>query len=184
MNGIAQSKTDTTSIVWKVGYLDIHHINTGRGVCSFFVLPDGTTMMVDAGDIDDSLSSKSQPLAVTPPYPNNSKTAGQWIIDYIKQVLPQNDRPVIDYALLTHFHGDHFGVVTNKTKASLNGAYKLSGYTEVGDILPIKMWIDRNYPTNNYPGYFTQSLPAFQRKVYHPKGVVEADINLVNFFGS
>ena len=33
-------------------------------------------------------------------------------------------------------------------------------------------------------GYFTQSLPAFQRKVYHPKGVVEADINLVNFFGS
>ena len=34
------------------------------------------------------------------------------------------------------------------------------------------------------PGYFTQSLPAFQRKVYHPKGVVEADINLVNFFGS
>jgi hypothetical protein len=33
-------------------------------------------------------------------------------------------------------------------------------------------------------GFFTQSLPAFQRKVYHPKGVVEADINLVNFFGS
>jgi hypothetical protein len=33
-------------------------------------------------------------------------------------------------------------------------------------------------------GYFTQSLPAFQRKVYHPNGVVEADINLVNFFGS
>ena len=36
----------------------------------------------------------------------------------------------------------------------------------------------------NSGGYFTQSLPVFQRKVYHPKGVVEADINLVNFFGS
>ena len=33
-------------------------------------------------------------------------------------------------------------------------------------------------------GYFTQSLPAFQRKVYHPKGGVEAFSNLVNFFGS
>ena len=33
-------------------------------------------------------------------------------------------------------------------------------------------------------GYFTQSLPAFQRKVYHPKGGVEACSNLVNFFGS
>lgn len=32
------------------------------------------------------------------------------------------------------------------------------------------------------PGYFTQCLPAFQRKVYHPKGGVEADINLVIFF--
>lgn len=146
----AQSKTDTTPIAWKEGYLDIHHINTGRGVCTFMVLPDGTTMMVDAGDIDDSLF-KSQPLTVTPPYPDNSKTAGQWIIDYIKQVLPNIDKPVIDYALLTHFHGDHFGVVSNKTKTAANGAYKLSGYTEVGDVLPIKMWIDRNYPANNYP---------------------------------
>jgi type I restriction-modification system DNA methylase subunit len=33
-------------------------------------------------------------------------------------------------------------------------------------------------------GYFTQSLPAFQRKVYHPKGGIEASINLVVFFGS
>jgi hypothetical protein len=37
---------------------------------------------------------------------------------------------------------------------------------------------------NAIVGYFTQSLPAFQRKVYHPKGGVEACSNLVNFFGS
>lgn len=36
----------------------------------------------------------------------------------------------------------------------------------------------------NNDGYFTQSLPAFQRKVYHPKGGIEASINLVVFFGS
>lgn len=153
------AQTDTTSIIWKEGYLDIHHINTGRGVCTFMVLPDGTTMMVDAGDIDDSLF-KSQPLTVTPPYPDNSKTAGQWIVDYIRQVLSTIQKPVIDYALLTHFHGDHFGVITTKTKTAANGAYKLSGYTEVGDILPIKMWLDRNYPANNYPTDLMQTYKA------------------------
>ncbi len=31
-------------------------------------------------------------------------------------------------------------------------------------------------------GYYGQSLPGFQRKVYHPKGVVVVVINLVIFF--
>ena len=35
---------------WQKGYLDLHHINTGRGNCAFFILPDGTTMLVDAGE--------------------------------------------------------------------------------------------------------------------------------------
>ena len=30
---------------WEKGYLDIHHINTGRGSCAFLILPDGTNMM-------------------------------------------------------------------------------------------------------------------------------------------
>jgi hypothetical protein len=62
--------------------------------------------------------------------------------------------------LLTHFHGDHYGVVTNKTKTALNGAYKLSGFSEVGDILPIKMWIDRNFPDNNYPTDLMEAYKA------------------------
>ena len=36
---------------WQEGYLDIHHINTGRGNCSFMILPDGTTMLADVGDV-------------------------------------------------------------------------------------------------------------------------------------
>ena len=40
------------------------------------------------------------------------------------------------------------------------------------------IWLDA------FDGYYTQSLPAFHSIVYHPNGVVEADINLVNFFGS
>lgn len=146
----AQTNSDTTSILWRQGYLDIHHIVTGSGVCTFFIMPDGTTMMVDAGDIGDSLHRKnSWPFTFTKPYPSNSKTAGQWIADYIKQVLL--NKPAIDYALITHFHDDHMGNITDITKTSANGAYKLTGITEVGDLLPIKKLIDRNYPNNNFP---------------------------------
>ena len=35
---------------WQEGCLDIHAINSGRGECTFFILPDGTTMLVDAGE--------------------------------------------------------------------------------------------------------------------------------------
>ena len=36
---------------WSPGTLDIHHINA-----AFFLFPDGTTMLVDAGATDLSLS--------------------------------------------------------------------------------------------------------------------------------
>ena len=35
---------------WSEGELDIHTISTGRGECLFFIMPDGTTMVVDAGE--------------------------------------------------------------------------------------------------------------------------------------
>ncbi|MBT4139859.1 MAG: hypothetical protein HOE48_18215, partial [Candidatus Latescibacteria bacterium] len=37
---------------WTDGILDLHHINTGFGDAAFYVLPDGTTMLVDAGEMD------------------------------------------------------------------------------------------------------------------------------------
>src|SRR6187402_563202 len=39
---------------WQAGYLDLHHINTGRGNASYYILPDGTTMLFDAGELDPS----------------------------------------------------------------------------------------------------------------------------------
>ena len=35
---------------WQEGYLDLHHINTGRGNCAYYIFPDGTTMLFDAGE--------------------------------------------------------------------------------------------------------------------------------------
>ena len=35
---------------WRQGELDIHFIQTGTGEQTFFIFPDGTTMLLDCGD--------------------------------------------------------------------------------------------------------------------------------------
>jgi beta-lactamase superfamily II metal-dependent hydrolase len=137
--------------VWQEGCLDIHFINTGCGNSSFLILPDGTTMLIDAGDKDPDAFNKIAPWKVTSPYPDHSLSSAGWIINYIKQVMPVNTKLQIDYALITHFHGDHFGVITKESQTSSNGKYKLSGIAEVGDVIPIKTFIDRGYPDYNFP---------------------------------
>jgi len=37
---------------WHEGEMDLHHIYTGRGESNFMIFPDGTSMLVDAGDYD------------------------------------------------------------------------------------------------------------------------------------
>lgn len=128
---------------WKPGYLDIHHINTGRGDAAFLVFPDGTTLLVDAGDMSEThprtTSSRNAKLM-----PNRSKTAPQWIVDYIDQFLPKNQERKLDYALITHYHDDHFGEVDALRKIA-SGGYQLTGIMEVGDLIPIKKLIDRGF---------------------------------------
>jgi beta-lactamase superfamily II metal-dependent hydrolase len=150
-NVFAQEARDTTNIKWVEGYLDIHHINTGRGVATFMVMPDGTKMVVDLGDMNDVRSKGSLPLTVTAAYPDKSKNSGEWVIDYINQVVTNQKNPEIDYALLTHFHGDHYGIIRDGLVKSKVGDYYLSGLTQLGDVLKIKYWIDRDYPNYNYP---------------------------------
>ena len=36
---------------WQAGYLDIHQVSTGRGNAAYLIFPDGTTMLLDAGDL-------------------------------------------------------------------------------------------------------------------------------------
>jgi len=35
---------------WTPGTLDIHQINTGRGNSALLIFPDGTSLLLDAGD--------------------------------------------------------------------------------------------------------------------------------------
>lgn len=150
IGGMAQGDSSRPLPPWQKGFMDIHHINTGRGNAAFFVFPDGTTLLFDAGDLNaESFVKKNAPLKVTPAYPNDSLTPGGWIVNYIKQVLPSTLAPQIDYAAISHFHADHYGNVTADTKASKTGAYQLTGITEVGEYIPVKQLIDRglSFPT-------------------------------------
>jgi beta-lactamase superfamily II metal-dependent hydrolase len=140
----AQSKVGDTFPGWKAGYMDIHHINTGKGECVFAILPDGTTMMIDAGEITGS------PYTVEA-RPNNSKTPGEWISRYIQHMMQPLADKKIDYILASHLHDDHMGSVSASKKKSAKGNYMLTGISEVGENIPFGKIVDRGWPDYNWP---------------------------------
>ena len=87
---------------WEKGCLDIHAINSGRGECYLYILPDGTTLLVDAGEVTAAGVENIQrkPDEATRPYVTYSR--------YIKHFLPEG-KTKLDYMYLTHFHIDHMG---------------------------------------------------------------------------
>ena len=129
--------------------LDIHTINTGTGDATFFVFPDGTTMLLDAAGVN---RSKERPPAYdTPSIPDGSRRAGQWIAGYIRRMHPDGAKAALDYAALTHFHGDHMGTLMPDSPRSKSGSYRLTGITDVGDEIPIRRMLDRDWPKYDYP---------------------------------
>ena len=149
---------------WKPGLLDIHHIQAGSSVSTYVVMPDGTTMLIDAGDVNVK-ATKSQwstmgppldSLDIKPPYPNSKQTPVGWIIKYMEEFWPNKLalRKSLDYLLLTHFHSDHFGDGTplqSDRKMSPSGGYLLSGIPELESKINIKRIIDRGYPNYDVP---------------------------------
>ena len=123
---------------WSEGELDIHLINTGRGECIFHILPDGTTLIVDAGELPTGKISVAQrPNDATRPYITYAR--------YIKHFMPEGKK-AIDYCHLSHFHIDHLGspkCATEKTATGLRKAGMLALYEEV----PFNHVLDRAYPT-------------------------------------
>ena len=68
------------------GKLKIHYISVGQGDSTLIELPDGTTMLIDAGTPDEKLSAN--------------------LVNYIKGVVPSAK---INYLILTHSDDDHSG---------------------------------------------------------------------------
>ena len=107
---------------WEEGFLDIHTIATGRGDACLIIMPDGTTMMIDAGDNGKAKDKQ---------HPDGSMKPGEWQARYMKHFmegLPGGG--ALDYAMVTHLHDDHIGSVRDALPGS--DGYALSGITLVG----------------------------------------------------
>lgn len=135
---------------WEKGFLDIHHINTGRGSAAYFIFPDGTTMLFDAGEIPPTDPRVNTPRNA-PVKPNNEKKPFEWIVSYINKVCLPQGRKKIDYVVTSHFHDDHFGSWYNGAPHSRSSKFILSGITGVGDYFQFGMLTDRAAPDYHYP---------------------------------
>ena len=131
---------------WTPGTLDIHQISTGRGNSALFILPDGTTLLVDAGALAGAINPRWVAAR-----PDDSRPPGEWLVRYVRQMLRHESSVKLDYVLLTHFHGDHIGAFYEAEKPSKSGQYKLTGITEVGEQIPIGEIMDRGWHDYQYP---------------------------------
>ena len=156
--GEAASNVGTERLsAWQQGYMDIHHISTGRGNCTFMILPDGTTMMVDAGDNGPANDDGSKLSRV----PDESLTPAEWIVRYVTHFMDEAGLPVkLDHMLVSHFHYDHVGVGDNNYPWSLDGRYLMTGIAYVGSTLDVDNFVDRAYPDYDFPytGYFDKGV--------------------------
>lgn len=140
-------KADKTSDVeigkplplWSEGYLDIHMINSGSGECAFYVLPDGTTMVVDVGELSPNFGDNRVPKR-----PNDQVRPYKTYANYIKHFMPEG-KSEVDYLHISHFHIDHFG--DHRIEAEVDPV----GYRKIGPMalyheIPFRNILDRAYP--------------------------------------
>ena len=148
--------------LWRPGYLDIHSVNGGRGEAFYYVMPDGTTMLIDAaGAPPAELYSYGEGNSQgVPSKPSVNITSGAVIVDYVKHFAPAVAGGRLDYFMTSHYHGDHIGAWRDNYKslgwnpcdkngnpvASVNlnaGGFVLNGVAEVGFSIPFNKVLDR-----------------------------------------
>ena len=132
---------------WKKGEFQVHFIYTGVAESMFFIMPDGTTMLLDCGNHD---ALKRGELCV-PILPDTSRQAGEWIARYVERVNP-NGRDV-DYMMLSHYHSDHAGRHDFYASTDMRDGqpYYLSGFAQAAETLRFGKAFDRAYPEYNDP---------------------------------
>jgi len=175
----------STLPLWIPGQLDIHHLRVGPSESTFVIFPDGTTLLIDSGEVDIPKQLKeweegNHDLQIKYVFPNDSKTASGWVIDYMKQFWPHSVDTFftngLDYVLLTHFHTDHMGDPTPKSLPSMSGNFMLNGIPEIGEHVRIHTLLDRGFPNYDQPTGLIRdwkSLENYKKftKEYSAKGM-------------
>lgn len=176
---------------WKQGFLDIHHMRVGASETTFIIFPDGTTLLIDSGDVNirsqlDLWEKEKYDLEMRPRFPNESKSASGWVIDYMKEFWPREENDFwengLDYVLITHFHSDHVGEPSEKSVSSKSGNFVLSGITEIGDQVPIRILMDRGYPDYDAPsGFLRESSSMMNNYLNFTKEYVTKGLKVERF---
>ena len=111
---------------WKPGEMDIHFIHTGTSENTFFIFPDGTTMLLDCGHVKKRKPGYADAL---PPMPSGRRRAGEWVRRYIKRLIPQRE---IDYLMISHWHSDHIAGIPDVARSFRFLNYYDHQYPNVG----------------------------------------------------
>ena len=127
----------TTYAGWRPGELDIHFIHTGVGEQTFLIFPDGTTLLLDCGDTHHAKYMKD-----VPPMPDDTRYGGEWVSRYIQRLIPQRE---IDYAMVSHWHGDHCGDLMFGGKRMPDGR-TVCGLPLVGEDFRFRHYFDHQCP--------------------------------------
>ena len=122
---------------WHKGEFDIHFIQTGVGEQTFFIFPDGTTMLLDCGDM-----YRNQYLQHIPRRPNAERLGGEWVSRYVQRLIPERS---IDYFVLSHWHSDHCGDPTLRGERTADGRI-VCGVTRFAEDFAIRNYFDHQYP--------------------------------------
>ena len=132
---------------WQPGEFQVHFIYTGVAESMFYIMPDGTTMLLDCGDHNAIGRGK---FAV-PVLPNPERHSGEWIARYVQRVNPAVSN--VDYMMLSHYHSDHGGCAAFNAGVAQHedGPYPLSGFSHVAEFLSFDTAIDRSWPNYNDP---------------------------------
>lgn len=141
-----QEEVGKPYVGWKEGEMDLHFILTGVCESMFHLYPDGTSLLLDAGDRDIVKYTKNVPA-----FPDNSRLASEWIMRYLERVNPRGKS--IDYMMLSHYHEDHAGgknVYAGRTSGR-GDDYFLSGLANIGEYFTFTKVFDRGYPTYDQP---------------------------------
>lgn len=118
---------------WKAGEFQIHFIYTGVAESQFWIMPDGTTMLLDCGDHPAYTRGKMALWLL----PNGKRHAGEWIARYVARVNPHGTD--VDYMMISHHHADHAGT---------DG---WGGFLQAAETLKFRRGFDRGWPDFDEP---------------------------------
>lgn len=136
---------------WREGYFEMHSISTGRGESFFYIFPDGTSMLVDAGGslVTQEICEAKNAGGVTPARPSKDVSNTKVITSYILNFNPRGAN--VDYWINSHFDEDHMGSWTEKYDEYKDfpkhseGKFYMNGIAEIGTIITFDKIIDRGY---------------------------------------